>query len=151
MVSLLTSGASSSLYLNRALNAFNASSIVFWWDLALSSGIGSLKQFSKGCMGASPKGVMALLPSGVFPGGILGVGVGLGLGGDGGSSPRAIEVVIAWTVESWYSYRLYRALRGPLLSGLQVLKVKKGEAFLSWYAKVLEFQVSPNWGLSLLD
>ena len=46
---------------------------------------------------------------------------------------------------------VYRALRGPLLSGLQVLGVKKGEAFLSWYAQVLEFQVSPNQGLSLLD
>ena len=45
----------------------------------------------------------------------------------------------------------YRALRGPLLSGLWVLGVKKGKAFLSWYAKVLEFQVSPNWGLGLLD
>ena len=45
----------------------------------------------------------------------------------------------------------YRALRGLLLSGLQVLGVKKGKAFLSWYAKVLEFQISPNWGLSLLD
>ena len=45
----------------------------------------------------------------------------------------------------------YRALRGPLLSGLQVLGVKKGEAFLSWYVKVLEFQSSPNQGLSLLD
>ena len=30
----------------------------------------------------------------------------------------------------------YRALRGPLLSGLQVLGVKKGEALLSWYVKV---------------
>ena len=46
---------------------------------------------------------------------------------------------------------VYRALRGLLLSGLQVLGAKKGEAFLSWYAKVLEFQVSPNQGLSLLD
>ena len=45
----------------------------------------------------------------------------------------------------------YRALRGLLLSGLQVLGVKKGEAFLSWYAKVLEFQFSLNQGLSLLD
>ena len=45
----------------------------------------------------------------------------------------------------------YRALRGPLLSGLQVLGVKKGEAFLSWYAKVSEFQSSPNQGLGLLD
>ena len=45
----------------------------------------------------------------------------------------------------------YRALRGPLLSGLQGLGAKKGEAFLSKYAKVLEFQSSPNWGLSLLD
>ena len=45
----------------------------------------------------------------------------------------------------------YRALRGPLLSGLQVLGVKKGKAFLSWYAKVSEFQSSPNQGLSLLD
>ena len=44
----------------------------------------------------------------------------------------------------------YRAHRGPLLSGLQVLGVKKGEAFLSWYAKVLEFQSGPNQGLSLL-
>ena len=45
----------------------------------------------------------------------------------------------------------YRALRGLLLSGLQVLGAKKSEAFLSWYVKVSEFQVSPNWGLSLLD
>ena len=45
----------------------------------------------------------------------------------------------------------YRALRGPLLSGLQVLGVKKGKGFPSWYAKVLEFQSSPNQGLSLLD
>ena len=90
MVSPLKSRASSSLYSNGALNAFNTSSIVFWWDLALSSGIGSLKQFSEGCIGASPKGVMALLPLGVLPGGILGVGVGLGLGGDGGSGPRAM-------------------------------------------------------------
>ena len=50
-------------------------------------------------------------------------------------------------VQLWF----YRALRVPLLSGLQVLGVKKGEAFLSWYVKVLEFQSSPNWGLSLLD
>ena len=50
-------------------------------------------------------------------------------------------------VQLWF----YRALRGPLLSGLQVLGVKKGKAFLSWYAKVLEFQSSPNWGLGLLD
>ena len=55
-----------------------------------------------------------------------------------------MKVVIAWTVESWYSYGFYRALRGLLLSGLQVLGVKKGEAFLSWYVKVSEFQVSPN-------
>ena len=45
----------------------------------------------------------------------------------------------------------YRALRDPLLSGLHVLGAKKGEAFLSWYAKVLEFQSSPKWGLGLLD
>ena len=44
-----------------------------------------------------------------------------------------------------------RALRCPLLSGLQVLGAKKGKAFLSWYAKVLEFQISPNQGLGLLD
>ena len=62
-----------------------------------------------------------------------------------------MEVVIAWTVESWYSYGFYRALRGLLLSGLQVLGAKKGEAFLSWYVKVLEFQSSPNWGLGLLN
>ena len=62
-----------------------------------------------------------------------------------------MEVVIAQTVESWYGYGFYKALRGPLLSGLQVLGVKKGEAFLSWYAKVLEFQSSPNQGLGLLD
>ena len=40
----------------------------------------------------------------------------------------------------------YRALRVPSLSGLQVLGVKKGEAFLSWYVRVSEFQSSPNWG-----
>ena len=34
----------------------------------------------------------------------------------------------------------YRAFRGPLLSGLLVLGAKKGEAILSWYVKVLEFQ-----------
>ena len=45
----------------------------------------------------------------------------------------------------------YRALRGPLLSGLQVLGEKKGEAFLSWYVKVSELQDSPNQGLGLLD
>ena len=45
----------------------------------------------------------------------------------------------------------YRALRGLLLSSLQVLGVKKGKAFLSKYVKVLEFQSSPNWGLGLLD
>ena len=61
------------------------------------------------------------------------------------------EVVIAWTIESWYGYGFYRALRGLLLSGLQVSRAKKGEAFLSWYAKISEFQSSPNWGLGLLD
>ena len=50
-------------------------------------------------------------------------------------------------VQLWFC----KTLRGPLLSGLQVLGAKKGKAFLSWYAKVLEFQSSPNWGLSLLD
>ena len=53
-----------------------------------------------------------------------------------------IELVWLW---------FYRALRGPLLSGLQVLGAKKGKAFLSWFAKVLKFQSSPNWGLGLLD
>ena len=38
----------------------------------------------------------------------------------------------------------YRALRGLLLSGLQVLGVKKGKAFLSWYIKVSDFQSSLN-------
>ena len=50
-------------------------------------------------------------------------------------------------VQLWF----YRALRVLLLSGLQVLGAKKSEAFLSWYAKVSEFQNSPNQGLSLLD
>ena len=45
----------------------------------------------------------------------------------------------------------YKALRVPLLSGLQVLGVKKGKAFLSWYVKVLEFKSSPNWELGLLN
>ena len=53
-----------------------------------------------------------------------------------------IELVWLW---------FYRVLRGPLLSGLQVLGVKKGKAFLSWYAKVLVFQSCPNQGLGLLD
>ena len=43
-------------------------------------------------------------------------------------------------VQLWF----YRALKGPLLSGLWVLGAKKGGAFLSWYAKILEFQSSPN-------
>ena len=50
-------------------------------------------------------------------------------------------------IQLWF----HRALRGLLLSGLWVLGAKKGEAFLSKYAKVSEFQSSPNWGLSLLD
>ena len=62
-----------------------------------------------------------------------------------------MEVVIAWTVESWYSYEFYRALRGPLLSGLQVLGAKKGKAFLSWYAKVLEFQSHSTKQTSLFE
>ena len=39
---------------------------------------------------------------------------------------------------------VYRVLKGPLLSGLQVLGEKKDKVFLSWYAKVLEFQSSLN-------
>ena len=59
--------------------------------------------------------------------------------------------MIAWAGELVQLGLFYRALRVLLLSGLQVLGVKKGEAFLSWYAKVSEFQSSPNWGLGLLD
>ena len=58
---------------------------------------------------------------------------------------------MAWTGELIQLGLFYRALRVPLLSGLQVLGAEKGEAFLSWYVKVLEFQGSPNQGLSLLD
>ena len=62
-----------------------------------------------------------------------------------------LKGVIAWTGELVQLGLFYRALRVPLLGGLQVLGAKKGKAFLSWYAKVLEFQSSPNQGLSLLD
>ena len=59
--------------------------------------------------------------------------------------------MIAWAGELICLGLFYRALRVLLLSGLQVLGAKKGEAFLSWYMKVSEFQSSPNQGLSLLD
>ena len=63
----------------------------------------------------------------------------------------ALKVVIAWAVELVQLVLFYRALRVPLLRGLLLLGAKKGEAFLSWYAKVSEFQGSPNWGLGLLN
>ena len=53
-------------------------------------------------------------------------------------------------LESWYGYGS-SILRVPLLGDLWVLGVKKGEAFLSWYAKVSEFQSCPDWGLGLLN
>ena len=63
----------------------------------------------------------------------------------------AVKVVIAWAVELVQLVVFYRALRVLLLSGLLVLGVKKGQAFLSWYVKVSEFQSSPNQGLGLLN
>ena len=55
-------------------------------------------------------------------------------------------------LESWYGYGCcIDHFRVPFLGDLQVLGVKKGEAFLSWYAKVLEFQSGPNQGLGLLS
>ena len=38
----------------------------------------------------------------------------------------------------------YRSLRVLLLGDLWVLGARKSEAFLSWYAKVLEFQSCPK-------
>ena len=61
------------------------------------------------------------------------------------------KVVIAWAGELVWLELFYRSLRGPLLGDLWVLGAKKGKAFLSWYAKVLEFQSCPNWGLGLLN
>ena len=61
------------------------------------------------------------------------------------------KVVIAWAGELVWLWLFYRSLRVLLLSDLQVLGAKKGKAFLSWYVKVLEFQSSPNQGLSLLN
>ena len=60
-------------------------------------------------------------------------------------------MVIAWAGELVWLGLFYRSLRVLLLGDLWVLGVKKGEAFLSWYAKVLEFQSSPNQGLGLLN
>ena len=64
---------------------------------------------------------------------------------------RCGKVVIAWARELVWLWQFYRSLRVPLLGDLWVLGVKKGEAFLSWYAKVSEFQSCPNQGLSLLN
>ena len=61
------------------------------------------------------------------------------------------KVVIAWAGELVWLWLFYRSLRVLLLGDLWVLGVKKGEAFLSWYGKVSEFQSSPNQGLGLLD
>ena len=61
------------------------------------------------------------------------------------------KVVIAWAGELVWLWLFYRSLRVPLLGDLQVLGAKKGEAFLSYYAKVLEFQSCPNQGLGLLN
>ena len=58
---------------------------------------------------------------------------------------------MAWAGELVWLGLFYRSLGVLFLGDLWVLGVKKGEAFLSWYAKVLEFQSSSNWGLGLLD
>ena len=62
-----------------------------------------------------------------------------------------VEVVIAWTVESWYGHGSIEHSEVCYWVAFRFWEWRKAKTFWAWYAEVLEFQSSPNQGLGSLD